>query len=80
MGVCVVLFSRVYSNCSGPGFTLHSEIIVPCICSYGSKEQIEHFIPQMTAGKSICAIAVTEPEAAGEPLTAAYYLYIKMGG
>ena len=55
--------SRMYCNCSGPGFTLHSDIVMPYISNYGSKEQIERFLPEMSAGKCISAIAMTEPGA-----------------
>lgn len=57
------LFYRMYSNCTGPGFVLHSDIIMPYISKYGSKEQIKRFIPEMTAGRCISAIAMTEPGA-----------------
>ena len=57
------LLSRMYSNCSGPGFALHSDIVMPYISKYGSREQIERFVPEMTAGKCIGAIAMTEPGA-----------------
>lgn len=57
------LSPRMYSNCTGPGFSLHSDIVMPYICSYGSKAQVERFIPQMAAGKCISAIAMTEPGA-----------------
>ena len=50
-------------NCSGPGFPLHSQIVMPYITHYGSPEQIEKFIPDMTAGRKIGAIAMTEPDA-----------------
>lgn len=36
---------------------------MPYIVNYGSKEQIERFIPKMAAGKCISAIAMTEPGA-----------------
>lgn len=36
---------------------------MPYVSNYGSKEQIERFIPEMTAGKCISAIAMTEPGA-----------------
>ncbi|XP_070850022.1 long-chain specific acyl-CoA dehydrogenase, mitochondrial [Chaetodon trifascialis] len=62
----VVWEEQMYSNCSGPGFGLHSDIIMPYISKYGSKEQIERYIPQMTAGKCIGAIAMTEPGAGSD--------------
>ncbi|KAG8521038.1 Long-chain specific acyl-CoA dehydrogenase, mitochondrial [Galemys pyrenaicus] len=57
---------QAYSNCTGPGFSLHSDIVMPYIANYGSEEQIKHFIPQMAAGKCIGAIAMTEPGAGSD--------------
>uniref|UniRef100_A0A673C1T3 Long-chain specific acyl-CoA dehydrogenase, mitochondrial n=1 Tax=Sphaeramia orbicularis TaxID=375764 RepID=A0A673C1T3_9TELE len=57
---------QMYSNCSGPGFSLHSNIIMPYVSHYGTKEQIERFIPRMAAGKCISAIAMTEPGAGSD--------------
>lgn len=54
---------RMYANCTGPGFSLHSDVIMPYIVKYGSKRQIERFVPKMAAGKCIAAIAMTEPGA-----------------
>ncbi|XP_054441677.1 long-chain specific acyl-CoA dehydrogenase, mitochondrial [Pteronotus mesoamericanus] len=62
----VVWEEQAYSNCTGPGFTLHSDIAMPYIANYGSEEQIKRFIPQMTAGKCIGAIAMTEPGAGSD--------------
>uniref|UniRef100_A0A8D3AFQ6 Long-chain specific acyl-CoA dehydrogenase, mitochondrial n=1 Tax=Scophthalmus maximus TaxID=52904 RepID=A0A8D3AFQ6_SCOMX len=62
----VMLEEQMYCNCSGPGFTLHSDIVMPYIANYGSKEQIERFIPEMSAGKCIAAIAMTEPGAGSD--------------
>ncbi|TWW63956.1 Long-chain specific acyl-CoA dehydrogenase, mitochondrial [Takifugu flavidus] len=57
---------QMYSNCTGPFFALHSDIVMPYISNYGSKEQIERFIPEMTAGRCIGAIAMTEPGAGSD--------------
>ncbi|XP_033086309.1 long-chain specific acyl-CoA dehydrogenase, mitochondrial isoform X3 [Trachypithecus francoisi] len=62
----VVWEEQAYSNCSGPGFSVHSGIVMSYITNYGSEEQIKHFIPQMTAGKCIGAIAMTEPGAGSD--------------
>ncbi|XP_058478176.1 long-chain specific acyl-CoA dehydrogenase, mitochondrial [Solea solea] len=62
----VVWEEQMYCNCSGPGFALHSDIILPYIVNYGTKEQTERFIPKITAGKSILAIAMTEPGAGSD--------------
>ncbi|CAF98217.1 unnamed protein product, partial [Tetraodon nigroviridis] len=57
---------QMYANCTGPFFALHSDIIMPYISNYGSKQQIERFIPEMTAGRCISAIAMTEPGAGSD--------------
>ncbi|KAL4609132.1 long-chain specific acyl-CoA dehydrogenase, mitochondrial [Arapaima gigas] len=62
----VVWEEQMYSNCSGPGFSLHSDIVMPYISNYGSTAQIQRFIPQMAAGKCIGAIAMTEPGAGSD--------------
>lgn len=62
----IVWEEQAYSNCTGPGFSLHSNIVMPYISNYGSEEQIKHFIPQMTAGKCIGALAITEPGAGSD--------------
>ncbi|MPC28074.1 Long-chain specific acyl-CoA dehydrogenase, mitochondrial [Portunus trituberculatus] len=59
----IIMEEQSYVNCSGPGFPLHSQIVMPYITHYGSPEQIEKFIPDMTAGRKIGAIAMTEPDA-----------------
>merc|ERR1712142_430652 len=63
---CIVHEEQGYVNCSGPGFALHSDIVMPYITNYGTPEQIEKYIPDMTAGKKIGAIAMTEPGAGSD--------------
>ncbi|XP_063173990.1 long-chain specific acyl-CoA dehydrogenase, mitochondrial [Candoia aspera] len=62
----IVWEEQMYVNCSGPGFSLHSDIVMPYIANYGSKEQIKKFIPEMAAGRCIGAIAMTEPGAGSD--------------
>ncbi|XP_070243340.1 long-chain specific acyl-CoA dehydrogenase, mitochondrial isoform X3 [Bos mutus] len=62
----IVWEEQAYSNCTGPGFSLHSDIVMPYIINYGSEEQIKRFIPEMVAGKCIGAIAMTEPGAGSD--------------
>ncbi|XP_027729648.1 long-chain specific acyl-CoA dehydrogenase, mitochondrial [Vombatus ursinus] len=62
----IVWEEQAYSNCTGPGFSLHSDIVMPYITNYGSEEQIKRFIPEMTTGKCIGAIAMTEPGAGSD--------------
>merc|ERR1712159_67810 len=62
----IVWEEQSYSNCSGPGFALHSDICMPYITNFGTQEQKERFFPAMTAGKCISAIAMTEPGAGSD--------------
>lgn len=55
-----------YVNDSGCGFAMHSDIVMPYISHYGTPEQIEKFIPKMTEGKCIGALAMTEPAAGSD--------------
>ncbi|HYM30718.1 MAG TPA: acyl-CoA dehydrogenase family protein [Candidatus Cybelea sp.] len=48
-------------NASGPGFSLHSDIVAPYILNYGSEEQKRTWLPKMASGEVIGAIAMTEP-------------------
>ncbi|XP_064643783.1 long-chain specific acyl-CoA dehydrogenase, mitochondrial-like [Lineus longissimus] len=57
---------QMYANCTGPGFSLHSDIVMPYISKYGTPEQREKFLPDMTAGKKIGAIAMSEPGAGSD--------------
>merc|ERR1719446_698917 len=45
----IVMEEQSYVNCSGPGFALHSQIVMPYISHYGTQEQIDKFMPAMTA-------------------------------
>ncbi len=46
---------------SGPGFQVHSDIIVPYIARAGNEEQKRKWIPGACTGESITAICMTEP-------------------
>jgi len=62
----IVMEEQSYVNCSGPGFVLHSDIVMPYIENFGTEEQKHHYLPQMTAGTNIGAIAMTEPGAGSD--------------
>lgn len=62
----IVMEEQSYVNCSGPGFALHSQIVMPYISHFGTPEQIEKFMPDMVAGKKIGAIAMSEPGAGSD--------------
>ncbi|KAF2348183.1 Acyl-CoA dehydrogenase/oxidase C-terminal [Trinorchestia longiramus] len=66
LDVTVALEEQCYARASGPGFSLHSNIVMPYISRYGTPEQIQKYIPDMVAGKKISAIAMTEPGAGSD--------------
>ncbi|MGY2704568.1 acyl-CoA dehydrogenase family protein [Nocardioides sp. HB32] len=51
---------------SGPGFPVHSDIIVPYISSLGTPEQKRRWLPGLVSGELISAIAMTEPGAGSD--------------
>ena len=62
----IIMEEQSYINCSGPGFALHSQIVLPYIFKYGTPEQIERLVPDLVSGKKIGAIAMTEPGAGSD--------------
>ncbi|HYM30719.1 MAG TPA: acyl-CoA dehydrogenase family protein [Candidatus Cybelea sp.] len=54
------------AGASGLGFNLHSDIMAPYILNYGSEEQKRAWLPKMTTGEVIGAIAMTEPGAGSD--------------
>jgi acyl-CoA dehydrogenase len=46
---------------SGPGFSLHSDIVAPYLLKYGTEAQKQKYLPQMAKGEMITAIGMTEP-------------------
>ena len=62
----IIMEEQSYCNCTGPGFSLHSQIVMPYITHYGTKDQIDYFIPDMVAGSKIGAIAMSEPGAGSD--------------
>ncbi|POR47729.1 acyl-CoA dehydrogenase [Paraburkholderia eburnea] len=46
---------------SGPGFSVHSDIIAPYIARLGNEEQKQRWLPKVCSGEFILAIGMTEP-------------------
>ena len=56
----------VRSGTSGPGFTVHTDIIVPYLIQLGTPAQKRRWLPGCVSGEIITAIAMTEPGAGSD--------------
>ncbi len=70
-------FGRTRAN--APMISLHSDIIVPYIASFGDEEQKERWLPGCVSGDMVTAIAMTEP-GTGSDLQAVATTAVKDGG
>ena len=57
----IVIEEQARIGASGPGFSLHSDIVAPYILNHGSEEQKKTWLPKMARGEIVTAIAMTEP-------------------
>ena len=62
----VVLEAIARANCLGIGFSIHSDMVAPYIVRLGTHEQKDRWLPRMTSGECIGAIAMTEPNAGSD--------------
>ncbi|WP_210440048.1 acyl-CoA dehydrogenase family protein [Nocardioides xinjiangensis] len=54
------------AGATGPGFAVHTDIIVPYISSLGTDEQKRRWLPGCVSGDLVTAIAMTEPGAGSD--------------
>jgi len=54
------------AGASGPGFSVHTDIIVPYLIGLGTDEQKQRWLPGCVSGEMITAIAMTEPGAGSD--------------
>ncbi len=54
------------ANVSGPGFSVHTDIIVPYLTTLANEEQKQRWLPGCVSGETITAIAMTEPGAGSD--------------
>ena len=57
----ILMEEQTRIGATGPGFSLHSDIVAPYINAYGSEDQKRTWLPRMARGEAIGAIAMTEP-------------------
>ncbi len=62
----IIIEELAGSFASGPGFSLHSDIVAPYINAYGTEAQKRSWLPRMATGEVIGAIAMTEPAAGSD--------------
>jgi alkylation response protein AidB-like acyl-CoA dehydrogenase len=62
----IVSEEQARSGANGPGFSVHTDIIVPYIISLGTDEQKQRWLPGCVSGETITAIAMTEPGAGSD--------------
>jgi alkylation response protein AidB-like acyl-CoA dehydrogenase len=64
----VVLEELGYSGFAGPAtdFSVHSDVCCGYLLRYGSEEQKQKWLPRMVSGETVCAIAMTEPDAGSD--------------
>jgi len=62
----IVCEEMSYALCASPALAVHSTIVMPYLEHYGTKAQQERYIPEMTAGRCIGSIGMTEPDAGSD--------------
>ncbi len=62
----VLIEEMVVARASGPMFSLHNDIVVPYLHSFGNDEQKKRWLPGCASGEKITAIAMTEPNAGSD--------------
>jgi alkylation response protein AidB-like acyl-CoA dehydrogenase len=74
----ILIEEQARVRASGPGFSVHSDIVVPYLTALGTEEQKQRWLPSMVAGTTIGAIAMTEP-GTGSDLAAIRTTAVKEG-
>jgi alkylation response protein AidB-like acyl-CoA dehydrogenase len=62
----VVIEELARAGITGPGFMVHSEMVVPYILAWGSEHLKQKWLPQMVRGEAIGSLAITEPGAGSD--------------
>lgn len=51
---------------TGPGFSVHSDMVATYIATFGTEEQKQRWLPKMVTGEAIGALGLTEPSAGSD--------------
>ena len=51
---------------TGPGFSVHSDMVATYIATFGTPAQKQHWLPKLASGKAIGALGLTEPSAGSD--------------
>lgn len=51
---------------TGPGFSVHSDMVATYIATFGTEAQKDHWLPKMLSGAAIGALGLTEPSAGSD--------------
>lgn len=62
----IVQEELAYAGISGPGFSLHSDIVAPYIQRLGTEEQKRRWLPACARGEAVLAVAMSEPGAGSD--------------
>lgn len=62
----VVMEEQARVLASAPGFAVHSDIVAPYLLHYGTEAQKHAYLPRLTTGELVGAIAMTEPGAGSD--------------
>ncbi|EDQ84891.1 uncharacterized protein MONBRDRAFT_35315 [Monosiga brevicollis MX1] len=65
-GAAIMWEEQAYAGCYGPGYAIHSDIVLPYVLHYGTEEQKHKYLPGACAGTQIAAIGMTEPGAGSD--------------
>ena len=62
----VVVEEMARLGLTGPGFSIHSEMVAAYIEKFGTEAQKRHWLPRMVAGEVIGELGITEPDAGSD--------------
>jgi alkylation response protein AidB-like acyl-CoA dehydrogenase len=62
----VIIEELARAGATGPGFSVHSDMVATYIYAFGTEEQKQRWLPRMVAGDVIGALGLTEPSAGSD--------------